>query len=708
MAVDGQSRRKKHDVERKRRERQADQEVVISPCANKRRRKRLEKDDVAWLRWYFNDPEMPLNQRFWYEFTLQQTEMIDAIARAITFGGDQALAASRGEGKTMLFERLLVKYVLCGVISFPVLFAATGTKAEDSLESIKAALQDNDRLCEDYPEVCVPIRALDNTPNRAHYQLVTGKRYDNGKSFKMVSSKFTWCGREIILPAVPGSPASGAIIATRGLDAEVRGLNKKGKRVDLAGIDDPDTEETVNSEDQAEKLEKRIDRGIAGLGGQKRRLARVMLTTLQKPKCVSAKFTDPKQKPSWQGKRFRFLSQKPDRDDLWNEYVSQWQQDLQTGDQHARKAHQFYIDNREAMDAGAVSSNPNRFDETKLPDGSQLELSAIQAYYNLVARIGQDAVSTEYDNDPPAEAGPIESGITAYRIQRQVSGYPRKLVPPGCTLITQGIDVRKVALHKVVRAWRPDGTGYTIDYGVQEVTGTTVGTDEGVDLALWRALQAVAEFLREGPYRTIDGEVVPVALSLVDAGWRTEAIYHSCKELGLGWLPSMGFGKSAGCVQASFSPPVHSSPDKKTGDGWFMSRKPGNVWLVCMDTDRWKAWEHDRWMTPTDKPGTMFVFGESDGGDRLSDDEKHHMSYAKHLTAEIEVEEPIKGVLRSRFKPYRDTNHYLDASYMADVAANMKGIRLLKSSLANPAADIAAKGGWFAAQAKKPARKVAV
>ena len=629
--------------------------------------------------------------------------MIAALARAIRFGGDQSIAASRGDGKTKYCERVMLKYVLQGIIAFPVLFAATGSKAEDSLESIKSALESNDRLCADYPEVCVPIRALDNTPNRAHYQLVTGKRFDNGRPFTMVSSKFKWCGREIVLPIVPGA-ASGAIIATRGLDAAVRGLNKRNKRVDLAIIDDPDTEETVNSEDQAAKLEKRIDLDIAGLGGQTKRVARVMLTTLQTTHCVSAKFTDPQQKPSWQGRRFKFLIHKPNRIDLWDEYVSQWHQDLQAGDSFARKAFQFYLDHREVMDAGAIVSNPHRFDNTKLPDGTQLEISALQSYFNMVARIGQEAVSSEYDNDPPAETGPIESGITAHRIQRQLSGYPRKVVPPGCTIVTQGIDVRKVALHRVVRAWRPDGTGFTIDYGVQEVNGTRVGSDEGLDVALGKALQAVAEFLREGPYRTIEGVEVPVALTLVDAGWRTEAIYHACKELGLGWMPAMGFGKSSGCVQANFNAPVHASPDRKPGDGWFLSRRPRGVWLVCMDTDRWKAWEHDRWMTPIHKPGTMTVFGESDGGERLSFDEKAHFSYAKHLTSEVEVEEPIKGVLKRRWRVKSDTNHYFDASYMSDVAAYMKGIRLLRSSADGQQAAMAAQGGWFAAQTKKAKR----
>ena len=40
-----------------------------------------------------------------------------------------------------------------------------------------------------------------------------------------------------------------------------------------------------------------------------------------------------------------------------------------------------------------------------------------------------------------------ESGIEPIEIQRKVSGYPRGQIPPGCTVLTQGIDVKKIALH---------------------------------------------------------------------------------------------------------------------------------------------------------------------------------------------------------------------------------------------------------------------
>ena len=677
------------DIERKRQARATDKDVLIPPCDNLRRRRRLEKSDEKWLRWYFPD-------LFWYAFTYQQKEMIAAIRTAILYGGDQSLAASRGEGKTKIAERMELKYELAGAISFGVIFAATGSAAQDSLDSIKGEIESNDRLCDDYPEVCVPVRALENTPNRAHYQTVSGEKHadPNREKFERHPSRFSWCGHEIILPDVPGSPSASAIMATRGLDAEVRGLNKKNRRVDLAIIDDPETEDSVRSEEQATKLEERIDRAIAGLGGQQRSVARVMLTTIQRRECVSAWFTDPAKKPSWKGKRFRFLITPPDRADLWDEYVqlrqaNQQEQDADGNftDPFARGAHKFYLANRTKMNAGAVVANKHRFDAQLLADKSKLEVSALQRYFNEVARLGIDAVHCEYDNDPPEESGPImASGVTAHRIQTRLSGYPRRIVPPGCTVLTQGCDIKKLGSHFVVRAWRPDATGFTIDYGFQESHGTTYGSDEGVEQAIVRVIRARMEELREHPYTTVDGEIVEVALTLWDARWQTSAVYHACKEIGLGVHPAMGCGSANGCARTSFRDVVKRTPTRQPGDGWFRGLQPSGIWVVFMDTDRWKEWDHARWLTPLGKPGAMTVFGETGSqGGRLSKDELQHHSYGHHTAAESIEEEVIRGVLVRKWKAKNPRNHYFDAGYMADVAADMKGIRLLKTVKRDPA-----------------------
>ena len=413
-----------------------------------------------------------------------------------------------------------------------------------------------------------------------------------------------------------------------------------------------------------------------------------MLTTIQNRICASYRYTDPQQKPTWKGKRFRFLIAPPARLDLWEEYVQTRHAELiayasgESEDPHCRKSHALYLKNRSAMDAGAIVANPHRFNPSKLPDGTQTEDSALQFYYNEVARIGPEAVATELDNDPPEEAGPVESGITARRIQRQLSGYDRKIVPPGCIKITRGVDCRKVALHWVVRAWRPDGSGFTIDYGVHEVQGTTYNSDEGLDVALKRSiLDYLERSTIESAYCELAerGELKPRVIdrTLIDAGWRTDAVYAACREAGLGVMPVMGCGRSAGCVRANFSQELRATKDKKPGDGWFLSRRPG-LWLVLADSDRWKAWEHDRWMTAPGRPGCMMLFGQnSDRPERLSEDEKAHHSFARHICNEVEVEEPHKGTIRRRWKTKSDNVHYLDASYYSDVAANMEGIRVV-------------------------------
>lgn len=662
-------------------QRKAASVLTIPAPEDPERRALLESDDEEWLRWYFGDG-CGLPDPFTYVFTTQQREILHSIGHAIRYGGDQALAASRGEGKTTIATCRAIKAHVTGEVSYTVLFASTGPMAENILDSIDTALTENDRLLADYPEVCIPVRELQGAPQRANTQRANGVRLDNGEPYEMAELSYSWCGNELIFPRVPGSPSAGSIIATRGLDAAVRGLKKRGKRPQLAIIDDPDTEDTARSEEQAAKLEKRIDAAIGGLGGQKRSIGRVILTTLQSRKAVSFRYTDPKVKPTFKGRRYRFLITPPERADMWADYVAMRIDDLQRRDEqgndldpHCRRSHAFYAANRAEMDAGAVVSNPNRFDDSTLPDGSQSELSALQHYYNQVAKLGPEVVATEYDNDPPEESADIGTALNAIRIQKQVSGYDRQVVPHGVTLLTFGADIGKSAIHWVVRGWSTDGSGFVVDYGVHEVRGTMPGRDDGVDVAIQRAIGELVDRIKDQDYANEAGEVYPVSLSLFDAGYRTEAVYAACQQLGAGVMPVMGFGKSSGCTQANFSEAQRSTADKRVGNGWFLSRKSG-LWLVCADADRWKAWEHDRWLSDPDKPGALHMWGRpSENPDRLSDDQSAHHSYARHIVSESEVDEVHKGSMRRRWKAKSANNHWLDASWYASVAMSVRGLQ---------------------------------
>lgn len=645
----------------------------MPPCEDPDRRLRLEADDAAWLAYYFG-PGCELPEPFTYEFTSQQQEMIRIIAQAIIHGGDQAMAASRGEGKTTFARRVTIKYTLQGLLHFAVLFGATGSAAENSLEDIKISLTDNVRLLADYPEVVVPIRALENTPNRAHYQTVTGRRHDTGEPYTAHQSKFSWCGQQISLPNVPGSPASGAIIATRGLDSAVRGLNIRGHRPQLALIDDPDTEETIRSEDQAAKLEERIEKAIGGLGGQRKPIARVMLVTIASRTSVAFRYTDPEQKPSFKGHRYRFLARPPARLDLWDEYIRLRQRSLtdyalkKGEDPHAREAHRFLMNHYADMHAGAEVTNPNRYDDRLLADGTQYEISALQRYYNEVARIGAESVATELDNDPPEDAHTDSTHLTAYHIQEHCrSGLDQHVVPHEAVAVTAGLDIKKLGFHYCVWAWHEDASGVCIDYGFHEIHGATQLEMQAVELAVLRGLHEWREMRDAEQYVDTLGVARQIDLTLIDAGWKDESwigqpVQHFCQEAGTRYGPCKG------------AAPYREPPKSVLGDNWHINA----AGLVNASADHWKMKVHEGFLTPPDQPGSLTLFNPTS--------RPPHLSFAKHLTSEIWTTRFVPGFGANKTGWYKtgSQNHWFDATYMALVARSVLGVSVLPTATERP------------------------
>lgn len=681
------------DAARKSAARAAERDLRIPPPADPARRAACLTDPYLFLPTYF--PAV-----FYQPFTPSRREMADTILHAARHGGDSAIAGPRGDGKTRL-ALFLSLYLECRrELEFPLIVSKSGARAARELKNLKEAIRDSDTFAADFPEIALPIRAIGGWSSRARQQTVGGEY-----------THLEWSNDVVILPTITTetlrdegwpdeieSVACGQIIASLGVEGPIRGYSVRNKRPDLAILDDLDDRESAQSETQTKDREHIVEEDVGGLAGPDKTIARVMLCTLLNHTCIAATYTDRAKKQSWRGQRHKLLQKLPDREDLWAEYTS-LRQARSDDDPDARAAHRFYVAHRAEMDAGAVVTNPYRYDSRPLADGEPNEVSALQACYNLITDRGWDHFATEYNNDPPVQHGPTESGITPHRVQRQLSGFDRQVVPPGCVLLTVGVDVRKAALHWCAVAWTAEATGHVVDYGIYETIGSVYGSDEGLDLVIRRAVLGLLEQLRATEYARFDGgELLPVTLTLIDAGWRTDAIYSACAEAGLGVLPIKGFGKSGGCTAANFYDIQHRSPDKRPGDGWFLSRQ-GSLWLVCADTDRWKAWLHDRFMTAPGKPGCMYLHGVcGEPGGRLSADERGHHSFAHHLCNEVEIEELSKGVLVRRWKAKSENTHWLDATYYACVAASIKGIRLPMQQTAKPVASI---------PGQQPARKVA-
>jgi hypothetical protein len=628
---------------------QEERDIAIPECKNPERKANCIDDIVLALNTYFTN-------KFTDRFTSDQIDLINEICYRAKYGGDKAEAAPRGGGKTTIAECVILLLVLKGVLRFPIIVCATAEDAESVLGNIKSELERNELLYEDYPEVCAPVRELAGSAARARMQTARGSR-----------TWLVWQKHRVILPDIKGSRCGGSVIETRGCDAAIRGVRRGAMRPDFILVDDAETRESVESQTQTQKRKRIIDQDLAGLGGPGVKIARLMLCTIMRHDSLAAQYTDRKMNPGWSGSRRKLLVQKPDREDLWDQYILLLHEGARKGDLSGRKAMQFYESRRDDMDAGAKVSAPDRYIETPSHDGTPIEISPIQHCYNWIAKIGEVAFETEYNNSPPAESLPEESGISASIIQSSTNGNYKGFVPEDATIITAAIDVGKYYCHYVVGAWLPGATGHVIDYGVIEVHNAN---QEGTENAIRQALHSWREEVMAEPYKTQDGEEKQISIVLVDAGNWDTTIYSFCGETG-GRLfrASKGFGSAH--RQSPFRSPRNNTKTRLVGEHWYVSMMPDGTWLHGLDSDYWKRWVHDRFLTPVGRPGSLSLWGA---------DAREHMSYGKHLTAETEIVEFVPGKGERRFwKREHRNNHWFDSTYMMCAAASMVGVGLLQT-----------------------------
>ena len=478
------------------------------------------------------------------------------------------------------------------------------------------------------------------------------------------------------LPGWPSDiePASkGQVFYCLGIDGPVRGTKFRSKRPTLAIIDDIEDREAAFSDVTIEKNIDVIDKDIAGLGASAERIPRAMLCTIQNRKCIAYRFTDPKQAPSWKGKRYRKMIRRPDRMDLVEQYI-----DLRKGrsesDPDARAAFRFWRDNQATIESGCIVSNPHSYSKKIHSDGEPMELSSIQSYFNRVADVGEKAVATEIDNDPPEDSGPMGQGLTAEIVSSRISGLARRQLPANTMALTAAIDLGKYRCHWVVTAWWPGGGGVVVDYGVAEVYGNDKSMDsEASEAAIYNTLMAWRdELIQRWRYGDATGTERRVDFCMVDSGNFTNAAYKFCRDVKGIFHPSKGWSpyrrKAANTANVIAGANLHAS--RQTAQG---------VWLYDLDTDYWKQFVHERFLTPTFDENNMLRRG-SLSLYSLEGNQKHG-SFAQHIAAEELVSEFKEGKGSKQYwRVQNDNNHWLDATYMAAAAGEVCGVKLIAPS----------------------------
>jgi len=625
---------------------------------------------------YFCECYFP--QTFHLPWSADHLKVIAKIEEAVLHGGLFAMAMPRGSGKTTICECACIWAVLNGHREFVCLIGSDEGHAMDMLDSIKMELDGNELLLADYPEVVYPIQALDGIANRCNGQLYQGERTHIG-----------WTAKEIVLPTMPDSPASGAIIKVAGITGRIRGMKYKradGKTVrpSLVVLDDPQTDESARSLTQCATREAVLAGAVLGLGGPGKKISGIMPCTVIRPGDMADNILDRDKHPEWNGERTKMVYSFPADEKLWQRYAEIRAENLRNGLGIAA-ATDFYRAQRAQMDEGAAIAWPERFNHD--------ELSAIQHAMNLKLQ-DEAAFFAEYQNEPlPADAGEDED-LSAEAVAGKLNRLERCAVPLGVDHVTAFIDVQQALLFYVVAGWERDFTGYVLDYGVfpdqqrpyftlrdarHTLAAATNAT--GLEGSIYAGLEQLTQSLINREWRRDDGANLRIERCLIDANWgnSTDVIYQFCRQSAHPGIVMPSHGRFVGASSQPFSE-YKRRPGDRVGHNWRIPNVQGKraVRHVVFDANYWKSFIFSRLAVPMGDRGCLSLFGDKPDRHRL---------FAEHLTAEYRVRTEGRGrqVDEWKLRPERSDNHWFDCLVGTAVAASVQGAVLAGTQAAGPA-----------------------
>jgi hypothetical protein len=605
-------------------------------------------------------------QTFSLPWSSDHLKVIAKIEQAVLEGGLFAMAMPRGSGKTSLCETACLWAMVFGHREFVALVGSDEEHASSMLESIKAELENSDLLAGDFPEVCHPIRCLEGIHQRAAGQLYQGKQTHIG-----------WTAREIVLPTIEGSAASGAIIRVAGITGRIRGMKHKradgvSVRPSLVLIDDPQTDESARSPSQCANRERILAGAILGLAGPGKKIAGLMTLTVVRPDDLADRILDRGKHPQWQGERTKMVYSFPANEKLWDEYA-RIRADGLRNDRGITEATAFYQKNRTTMEAGAVVAWPERFNHD--------ELSAVQHAMNLKLQ-DEAAFWAEYQNEPLPEVQATDDLLSAEQIAAKVNGHVRGLVPLSATTLTMFVDVQGSALFYLVAAWEEDFTGYIIDYGTEpdqkqgyftlrdiRRTLATAAPRAGAEGAIYAGLERLIESKVGCEWRRDNGTAVRIDRCLIDANWgtSTDVVYQFCRQSRHANVLMPSHGRYVGASSIPFSD-YKRRRGERVGLNWRIPVVTGKraVRHILFDTNYWKSFVHARLGVPMGDLGCLSLFGHKP---------ELHRLLSEHLTSEYRVKTEGRGRVVDEWKPRVDgiDNHWLDGLVGCAVAASMQG-----------------------------------
>jgi len=608
--------------------REAGRDIEIPEVVNVKRRELCRLDLRLFCLTYFIE-------RFPKPFSESHINLIKDIESAVLLGDMKAFALPRGSGKTTISEVAAIWAAVYGHQKFIVLLAASTEMAQEGLlATIKTSLEHTDLMLEDFPHVCAPIRALEGENKRCIGQTCNGE-----------PTRIQWKKDRIILPKVPGSECSETIIHATGILGTIRGLkylNSSGQviRPGLVLIDDPQTDESARSHSQCVKRLNVIISGVMQMAGPGESIAAMMPCTVIVNGDMAHAVLDRELHPDWRGICLKMvISWSDNHEVLWMQDYAQVRKQGLLDEDNGKSAAEFYIKNREKMDAGASVYWEDRFNAKKN------EVSAIQHAYNILLKFGEATFQAEYQNDPIDDFSGEEPLLTESDIQaKAVEPVKRRQVPIGYETLTTFIDCGAHVLHYAVCAHGDYCSGTVIDYGTHPVKDA--GKAGGVEARVYEALQQLTGLILGRTYRVADGGELKVGFAAIDAGWQTKTVYRFVRNSQYANILHPYMGAS----QEGFRVPK-KNPRSRTGDAWYIQKTvKREAMLLHVNVDYWKSFVEERFRVSPGGRGSLTIF------------KRQHGEFASHMVAETRTRKQAKsGEEYDKWLPRPGmANHWLD------------------------------------------------
>lgn len=657
----------------------------IPPPKNKKRRAKCERDFAMYLKTYF-----PADTK--HPWSTVHLKLIEAIQIVVLVGALLAIGIPRGWGKTFISVRAIMWAVSYRHHTMCMLIAASDSAAADLIQDIRDELENNPLLREDFPELCLPISALEGINQRGKGQTSGG-----------VATRVKADAYELHLGDINGKP--GAVIYAGGITgSKIRGRRKKrGDKIErptLGLIDDFQTRASARSKMQIETRLNIVSDDIPGLPGNDQAWSCLLTCTVIEPGDGADQLLDRSQHPDWRGIRASFLDSLPDEDalDLWEAWNQIRVEDLQTFDEDSddveqeaisERAHEFYRQNFEAMNSGAVVAWQYAYKPEHYVDALE---KAMHWYFR-----SRRGFWSELQNQPEKFHATAAPSLQAHALSTRWGHVEGGIVPDEADYLTAHADVAKHVLWYEVRAWAQDSTSWVVEYGTwpkqTRAYYTQSTASNTIDLVYqhlptWhvRAMAAIRDLFTElfaRQFQREDGTAQRLNIAGVDANDETEMVRDAIRKAGLA-------GKLWPMHSRSFrapKPPLNDLP-KKTGDvigdNW-RHRTPahGSMRYITYDTDRWKSHHRDRLLIPRESPGAITFYRGTE-----------HRMLADHSTAEFSSVNVNMATGRTEEwwanRPGQD-NHLWDCGVGNDVLGSRLGCRIPASMILNGRPDTSVK-----------------